>query len=300
MIDLTKIINLTRKIGRKFRIFITNEVSGYFINRFNKSKKIDPTGLKIVIKREIEPGYPPTKIDWIETILHDFPYIALKTALRSPNIYIMVDISKSSFFGFGKDEYPKLNLTLNLAYALAILLIRQSCQVGFIFFTDKIEYFHRPVSSLESLRKIFYEIERKTKANVINRKTDLKAAVDLLFNLRNKIFSKPDFIFLISDLIFDERENLLEKIKRHFDFFIVVVREKQEISLPKFFLGLGVLVIEDLENGKKILAKGINNDIEEVKMLLKKIKVDYCISKDLEGTLMEIKRIFDRKNRRIL
>ena len=97
-------------------------------------------------------------IDWNVTARFDAPYVKVFEEERELSVMLLVDISKSSYFG--TQSQFKNEVIAEIAAVLAFSAIQNNDKVGIIFFSDKVEKYIPP-KKREKTRAPDYQGTRK-------------------------------------------------------------------------------------------------------------------------------------------
>lgn len=171
--------------------------------------------------REYNTGDPIRNIDWKIVAKTGRYYVKRFEEETNLRCYILLDHSRSMFYGSG--ESTKIDYACRLAAALAWLMIGQKDAAGIVTFNDRITNMLPPKAYRGYLAQIFRvlaELEPKDSTN-------------LLENLHKAAESvrKRSLIIVISDLL-DEPERVLEGLKhfrsRHHEVLVFHITDLQE------------------------------------------------------------------------
>ena len=93
-------------------------------------------GMSFSEVREYQYGDDVRSIDWNVTARYNNPFIKVFEEERELNVMLLIDISKSAYFGSGNKT--KHELIVELASTIAFSASRNNDKVGVLFFSDKI------------------------------------------------------------------------------------------------------------------------------------------------------------------
>jgi len=190
-------------------------------------------------------------IDWKASARNNKLLVKQYIEERSRTVFLVVDVSQSSIFGSGTSN--KYNRIVELASVLALVAQHGKDHVGLLLFSDKIETYIPPGSSLHHIHRI---METMLTFTPRKSKTDISKALQHLLSIK-----KSDaIVFLISDFIDDSLDTYLTQAARRYDVIAVRCLDGNEKSMPV----VGFITVEDMETGELVeldLRGTRNNDI---------------------------------------
>ena len=194
-------------------------------------------GIEFDEVREYVPGDDIRDIDWNVTAKTGVPYTKKFVEERELTVILMVDVSRSEYFGTkGK---AKAEIVAEICALLAFSAIKNNDRVGVLFFADEVEKFIPPKKGKRHVLRVVREIlSFKPKG----RGTNLSVALRAL----NDIIRKSSTVFIFSDFLDKGYEKLLKISHRKHDVTAVVVEDPAESRLPR----LGLVELEDAETGE--------------------------------------------------
>ncbi|MBI2325473.1 MAG: DUF58 domain-containing protein [Chloroflexi bacterium] len=197
------------------------------------------SGLDFEEVREYEPGDDVRSIDWNVTARMGVPYIKKFREERALNVYLVVDVSASSWFGTVRQS--KRELAADVGALLAVAALRNYDRVSLLLFSDGIDDFIPPRMGrdhvLHLIRQLLYAEPRRAR-------TDLGEAVHFLGN----IAKKRSVVFVVSDLLDSGFEEPLRTLAQKHDVIALVPGDPRELELPP----VGVISLEDAETGELV------------------------------------------------
>lgn len=205
-------------------------------------------GMEFEEVREYSVGDDVRFIDWNVTARYNSPYIKVFREERELTVNLLVDISKSNFFGTANQL--KFEKIAEIAAILAFSAIKNNDKVGLILFSDRIEKYIPPKKGRKHILYILREILYHNKENI---KTDINSAVEFLL----KVQKKKSAVFLFSDFISDNYEKSLQVASNKHDLISIVINDERELSLNN----IGIIKLIDAETGKKIMIDTSNKEI---------------------------------------
>lgn len=188
--------------------------------------------------REYVPGDEVRFIDWKVTARTGKTHIKVFREEREQVIFLMIDGSRSNFFG--SKELLKKELIAELGGLLTFAATRTNDKVGLMIFTDKVEVFLPPKKGRSHAWMVISKIlSYEPKSD----KTDINLALKYL----SQAFTRRSVCFLISDFI-DEKDYLgtLKTFSFKHDLVCLHITDPLEANWP---LG-GIFSLKDLETGQ--------------------------------------------------
>lgn len=197
-------------------------------------------GMEFSEVREYQQGDDIRTIDWNVTARMGHPYVKKHVEERELTVILLIDTSASG--NFGTINQMKGELAVELCAVLAFSAIRNNDKIGLIMFTDNVEKYIPPKKGknhvLRVIRELlFFEPE--------GRGTNIQAALEYL----NRVMKRKAVVFLVSDFIAGDYEQLLRVTSRKHDVIPITITDPREIELPK----VGLLELEDAETGEMIM-----------------------------------------------
>ncbi len=194
-------------------------------------------GMSFSEVRSYQYGDDVRNIDWNVTARVGEPHIKIFEEERELTVMLLVDISRSSFFGTTaqmKNEY-----ITEICAVLSFSAINNNDKVGVIFFSDKIEKFIPPKKGKTHILRIIRELlDIKPKG----RGTDIGQALEYF----NNMVKKRSICFLLSDFLSKGYETPLRIAARRHDLIGIHLYDPTEAALPN----VGLINAEDAETGQ--------------------------------------------------
>ncbi len=185
---------------------------------------------------------------------------------------MVVDVSQSSIFGSG--VYNKQERIVEIASVLALVAQHGKDHVGLLLFSDEIEEYVPPGSSL---KHVHYIMERMLNIQAKRARTNISVALKHLLSLK-----KSDaIVFLLSDFIDEGMETYFAQASKRFDLVAVRCLDTHEKAMP----AIGFIMVEDLETGDVVeldVRNKKNNYLKNVLTArLENLKINYSKSIEL-------------------
>ena len=231
--ETSELLKKVRKIEIKTKGLSKHIFSGEYHSAFKGR------GMSFSEVREYQYGDDVRNIDWNVTARYNETFVKVFEEERELTVMILIDVSKSSFFG--TVNQLKSEMITELCAVLAFSAITNNDKVGVIFFTDSIEKYIPPKKGKKHILLIIRElINFKPQAG----KTDLSVAVRFL----NNIQKKRSTAFILSDFMANGYEDALKVACKKHDIVGLHIHDKRERELPE----VGLIRAEDAESGKMI------------------------------------------------
>ena len=228
--ETSELLKKVRKIESKSKGLSKHLFSGEYHSAFKGR------GMSFSEVRNYQYGDDVRNIDWNVTARTGDPYIKIFEEERELTVMLLIDISRSSFFGTTpqmKNEY----ITENCA-VLAFSAINNNDKVGVIFFSDRVEKYIPPKKGKSHILRIIRElldIEPEGKG------TDIGLALRFF----NNVVKKRSICFLLSDFMSQGYESPLRVAARRHDLIGVHLYDPREKELPN----AGLIRALDAETG---------------------------------------------------
>ena len=287
---MSKISELLRQI-KNLEIQTKDPVEGVESGAYNS--KFRGGGIEFSEVREYSPGDDVKRIDWNVSARHNSLYVKEFVEENELNIYLIVDLSASTNFGFTKS---KLDLSFEVAVSLMFLALKNNDRLGLGIFTNKLEKF---IPSRKGKRQLLRIIKELIEYEPKNKETDI---LQSLSALKNKL-KRKSVIYIISDFLSDDYEKPLKFLKLHHEVILINISDIKEREIPN----IGYAYIEDAETGEQILVNTssetfqkqyselMKQKIEENQDSMKKIGIDMINLSDQESFDITINRYFRNK-----
>jgi len=258
-LETSELLKKVRKIEIRTKGLSNQIFSGEYHSAFKGR------GMSFSEVREYQFGDDIRAIDWNVTARLNTPYIKVFEEERELTVMLIVDVSKSSFFG--TVNQMKNHLIAELSAVFAFSASSNNDKVGLLLFSDQMNKYIPPKKGRSHILRIIRELLAADSLET--------GATDIAEGLRyfNNVMKKKSISFLISDFMDHNnyRDALNIAAKRH-DLVGVHVSDPRERSLPK----VGLLHAIDMETRKKMW---INTNS-------KKVRVEISTDKKYIKTLM--------------
>ncbi len=226
-----EIIKKVRKIEIKTKGLSKHIFSGEYHSAFKGR------GMSFSEVRNYNYGDDVRNIDWNVTARTGDPYIKIFEEERELTVMLLIDMSRSAFFG--TVNQLKNEILTEICAVLAFSAINNNDKVGVIFFSDRIEKFIPPKKGKSHILRIIRELlDFKPEGSG----TDIGKTLDYF----NNVIKKRSICFLLSDFLSTGYEAPLRIAARRHDIVGIHLVDPREIELPN----VGLIRAKDAETGK--------------------------------------------------
>lgn len=231
------LLKKVRKIEIKTRALSYQIFAGEYHSAFKGR------GMAFSEVREYQYGDDVRNMDWNVTARLRAPYVKVFEEEREMTVMLLVDISRSGFFGTVGST--KRDMLAEIAAVLSFSAIINNDKVGALFFSDKIEKFIPPRKGRSHLLRIIREIiELKPESSG----TDIGGALRFLTNaIKQKCTA-----FLLSDMMDTDTsgapryEDAIKVAAGRHDLSVIKVFDPRERTIPD----IGLVNVKDSETGE--------------------------------------------------
>lgn len=231
------LLKKVRKIEIKTRALSHQIFAGEYHSAFKGR------GMAFSEVREYQYGDDVRNMDWNVTARLRAPYVKVFEEEREMTVMLLVDISRSGFFGTVGST--KRDMLAEIAAVLSFSAIINNDKVGALFFSDKIEKFIPSRKGRSHLLRIIREIiELKPESSG----TDIGGALRFLTNaIKQKCTA-----FLLSDMMDTDAdgapryEDAIKVAAGRHDLSVIKVFDPRERTIPD----IGLVNVKDSETGE--------------------------------------------------
>lgn len=228
--ETKELLKKVRKIEIKSKGLSNHIFSGEYHTAFKGR------GMSFSEVREYQFGDDIRAIDWNVTARFNHPYIKVFEEERELTVMLMIDISRSSYFGTVNQF--KNEIITEISAILSFSAINNNDKVGVIFFSDKIEKFIPPKKGKSHILRIIREL---IDLEPEHSKTDIGEALRFL----NNVLKKRAIVFVLSDFMGGDYYDALSIAKRRHDIAGIRIYDPKETELPD----VGLVRMNDAETG---------------------------------------------------
>jgi uncharacterized protein (DUF58 family) len=230
-LETTELLKRVRRIEIKTKGLSKQIFSGEYQSAFKGR------GMSFSEVRNYQYGDDVRNIDWNVTARSGEPYVKVFEEERELTVMLLVDISKSSFFGTVKQ--PKNELITEICAVLAFSAAQNNDKVGLLLFSDRVEKFLPPKKGRGHVLRIIREL---LDTRPQGSGTDIGMALTYFTNM----VKKRSICFLVSDFLAGDYEKPLRLAARRHDLVGMHLYDPRERELP----AVGLLRAQDAETGK--------------------------------------------------
>jgi uncharacterized protein (DUF58 family) len=242
--DASEIIKRIRKIEIKTRGLSKNIFSGEYHSAFKGM------GMSFAEVRSYKYGDEVKNIDWNVTARTNEPHIKVFEEERELTVMLLIDISKSTYFG--SKSKLKSDIVAEISAVLAFSAITNNDKVGAILFSDKIEKFIIPRKGKKHILRIIREI--------IYFKPESKGTdIGLALRYLNNVNKKRSIVFILSDFLAKNYETPLRIAGKKHDVIGIHIFDLAEYKLSS----IGLVKVQDPETGKIMILDTSSKSIRQ-------------------------------------
>ena len=206
-------------------------------------------GIEFEQIREYVPGDDVRMIDWNATARFGKPFVKRYIEERELLVMLLVDVSRSMYFG--TDQRLKRQLATELCATLAFSAISNNDRVGLVLFTDRIEQIIPPKKGRKHILRLIREL---LTFEPVDRRTDLSLALDTA----SRLMRRSGTLFVVSDFATPGYTRSLTVAGKRHDAIAVVIRDRHETAprldhkppRPETLPNEGIWALEDPETGE--------------------------------------------------
>ena len=228
--DTTELLKKVRKIEIKTKGLSKQIFSGEYHSAFKGR------GMSFSEVRDYQYGDDVRNIDWNVTARTGSPHVKVFEEERELTVMLLIDVSKSSFFGSVKQTKNEINA--EIAAVLAFSALNNNDKVGVLFFSDKIEKYLPPKKGKQHVLRIIREL---INLEPEDNGTNIGMALEYL----NNLIKKRCICFVLSDFLAKGYEAPLKIAKRRHDVVGIHIIDPREEVLPN----VGLIRAVDSETG---------------------------------------------------
>lgn len=248
--ETSELLKKVRRIEIKTRGLSNQIFSGNYHSAFKGR------GMSFSEVREYSYGDDVRNIDWNVTARFNMPFVKVFEEERELTVMLLIDVSKSSYFG--SKQKNKNELMTEIAAVLAFSATKNNDKVGVLFFSDKIEKFIPPKKGKSHILRIIREL-----LNIEPTSNGTNVAMALKYF--NNVNKKRSIAFVLSDFMCPDYKDVLTIAQKRHDIIGLHIHDDIEENIPD----VGLVQIKDAETNKLIWINTSNTELR------KKIKVGF-------------------------
>jgi len=231
--ETSELLKKIRAIEIKTRGLCSQLFSGEYHSAFKGQ------GIAFAEVREYQWGDDIRSIDWNVTARMNTAFVKEFEEDRELNIVLMIDASRSGFFG--SQQELKSELITEIGALLSYSATQNNDKAGAIFFTDRIEKYLPPKKGRSQTLQLIRELIDIAPSSP---GTDLSRALLFL----DHVLKKRSVVFILSDFIASDYETELRIVARRHDVIGIHVYDERERVLPD----VGLMRMQDAETGETV------------------------------------------------
>ena len=239
-----EILAAVRRIEIRTRRLVEEVFSGEYHSVFKG------TGMEFREVREYVPGDDIRTIDWNVTARTGDPFVRLYDEERELTVMLVVDLSRSGWFGSGARN--KVEIAAELCGVLAFSAIANKDKVGLVLFSDRVEKVIPARGGKSHVLRIIRELLTFVPEH---HGTDINEPLRLL----GSVLKRKATIFLVSDFWSGDFSASLAALGRRHDLVAVRVRDPRETDVPD----VGLVRWVDAENGGTLLVDTGSREVRQ-------------------------------------
>ncbi|HMW40134.1 MAG: DUF58 domain-containing protein [Saprospiraceae bacterium] len=223
-----KLLSKVRRIEIKTRGLSRHLFSGAYHSVFKGR------GMSFSEVREYHLGDDIRHIDWNVTARSSQPYVKIFEEERELSIVLMIDISRSTWFG--STTQSKAEWIAEIASVLAFSASQNHDKVGLVLFSDRIHLYIPPRKGRQNILRLIREIlvERQDAGE-----TDLQQGLEFV----RGALKKRSVCFVLSDFHVPLPEGMLRQMALRHDLICMQILDPLEEQIPD----AGLIPIRDAE-----------------------------------------------------
>lgn len=229
--ETAELLKKVRKIEIKTKGLSRHIFSGEYHSAFKGR------GMSFSEVRSYQYGDDVRNIDWNVTARTGEPHIKVFEEERELTVILLIDVSRSAFFGTG--EQMKNDMITELCAVLSFSAINNNDKVGVLFFSDQVEKFIPPKKGKQHILRIIREL---LDFQPVSKHTNIGMALEYF----NNVVKKRCICFMLSDFIADGYDTALRIAARRHDVIGMHIFDPKEQELPD----VGLIRVVDAETGQ--------------------------------------------------
>ena len=184
--ETKELLKKVRKIEIKTRGLSKHLFSGEYHSAFKGR------GMSFSEVRNYQYGDDVRNIDWNVTARTNEPFVKVFEEEREMTVMLLVDVSRSSFFGTVNQF--KQEIITEISAVLAFSAIQNNDKVGVLFFSDKVEKFIPPKKGKSHILRIIRDL---IDLEPVSKGTNIGVALEYF----NNVVKKRSTCFILSDFM---------------------------------------------------------------------------------------------------
>ena len=248
MTNLEELIKKSKRIELRAKGVIDDNLNGEYSTNF-RGRGIDFHDL-----REYTHGDEVRFIDWNTTARTGEPYVKQFVEQRELNIYIAIDVSRSS--NYGSILQSRYDLAALIFTIIALSASKNNDRIGLILYTNKIKHFTEPRNGKGHAMSLLREVlSHEVTSNVSSPGKVLRFILD-----RQK---RRSMVFLISDFLCPSFKQELKSCSFKHDLIALQTLDPAELEFPS----IGKVYLKNPEDNNSYLINTSNKTIRDTYLL---------------------------------
>lgn len=245
-------------------------------------------GMEYEESRQYVLGDDVRRLDWKVTARTQAPYVKIYREERELNLLVVLDVSRSLFYG--SKERMKIDVASELAAMLALIAENRGDRVGMVLFSDRVHYVNPPAKDKGRVRSMVEHV-------LENRSAGLATSIEIGVAESLKLLKKRSFVLVISDFLDQNYEKSLKKLSSRHD---VVAARICDVPIGETFqkIGLGVLNIETSQGGGVDNIFDSKGEIREWKLRISRLGARPFVVDTQMSTVHSLHRFMSLSRRR--
>jgi uncharacterized protein (DUF58 family) len=238
------VLKKIRRIELRAGHLVDEAFSGGYLSTFKGQ------GMEWEDVRGYVPGDDVRRIDWKVTARLGETQVKQYREERENVVYLLIDVSRSCFFG--STDQLRIERLAELAAALAFCTTRGNDKLGVLFFADDVVHHIPPGSGRSHIFKVIREILTSTagfagtegsfSTQTTGSRTRMLPVTEYLCRMRKR----RTVVFVLSDFWFSDFETSIGQLARRHSVRLFMMRDRLERRLPQG----GLIPVRDLESGR--------------------------------------------------
>lgn len=242
--ETTELLRKVRRLEIRSRHLVEDLFAGRSVSVFKGR------GVEFEEVRAYLPGDEVRDIDWNVTARLGEPFVKRFVEERELSVLLVVDISRSMWFGTAGAE--KRELAAELVAVLGFAAVSNNDRVGLVLSGERVEHFVPPARGRTHLLRLLRDVIGFTPQTTRGRPDEAAQ-----FILRTA--HRRSLVFWISDFEDDIDGRSLRVLGRRHELTAIVLRDPRDEVLP----AVGWVELEDLETGERTLVDTRSRKVRE-------------------------------------
>jgi len=241
--EIKDLLKRVRELEIKTKGLVDGMMSGSY------KSKIRGRGIEFSEVREYVLGDDVRHIDWNVTARTNKLHVKEFIEERDLRVYIIMDYSASSEFGFTKS---KKSIGHEVAASIIFSAMKNNDSVGLGIFTDTLEQF---IPARKGRKHSLTLLRTLLSHKIKSKKTNIQSSLLQLHH----ILGQHSVIFIISDYLSPSFLRPLKFLKNRHDVILINLSDIRESELPD----IGYTMLEDMETGEQLLVNTSDSNFRD-------------------------------------